>query len=96
MKINGELHYLWRAVDHDGEEREFVVTKTREEAVTLAFIKKAMKRHSQARMITTEGLGSYKAARKDIGNAAKHEIGCWTNIGPRTPTILSDNESARC
>ena len=38
-----------------------------------------MKRHGQAEAITTDGLRSYKAAMKDIGNAAKQEIGRWAN-----------------
>ncbi len=28
VKINGQTHYLWRAVDHEGEALEFLVTKT--------------------------------------------------------------------
>ena len=58
---------------------ESFVTKTRDKAAALAFIKKAMKRHGHARIITTDGLRSYKAAMKDIGNAAKQEIGRWAN-----------------
>ena len=30
VKINGEMHYLWRAVDHEGEVLESYVTKTRD------------------------------------------------------------------
>ena len=32
VKINGETHYLWRAVDHEGEVLEAVVTKRRDKA----------------------------------------------------------------
>src|SRR5665647_487172 len=32
VKINGEMHYLWRAVDHEGEVLESYVTKTRDKA----------------------------------------------------------------
>ena len=45
MKINGEMHYLWRAVDQEGEVLESYVTKTREKAAALKFMKKALKRH---------------------------------------------------
>ena len=58
MKINGEMHYLWRAVDHEGEVLESYVTKTRDKAAALAFIKKALKRHGLAEAITTDGLRS--------------------------------------
>ena len=97
VKIDGELHYLWRAVDQEGEVLESFVTKTRDKAAALTFIKKAMKRHGKARIITTDGLRSYKAAMKDIGNAAKQEI--WSlgqTIGRKTHISPSDDESAPC
>ena len=84
VKINGEMHYLWRAVDHEGEVLESYVTKTRDKAAALAFIKKALKRHGSAKAITTDGLRSYGAAMKEIGNAEKREVGRWANIRART------------
>src|ERR1700756_3811366 len=74
VKINGEMHYLWRAADHEGEVLESFVTKTRDKAAALTFIKKAMKRHGSAQAITTDGLRSYKAAMTEIGNAEKQEV----------------------
>ena len=47
VKINGEMRYLWRAVDHEGEVLESFVTKERDKAAALKFIKKAMKRHGR-------------------------------------------------
>ena len=44
MKINGEMHYLWRAVDHEGEVLESVASKTRDKPAALKFMKKLMKR----------------------------------------------------
>ena len=79
VKINGEMHYLWRAVDHEGEVLESYVTKTRDKAAALKFMKKALKRHGSPKSITTDGLRSYKAAMKEIGNAGKQEIGRWAN-----------------
>ena len=40
VKINGEHHYLWRAVDHDGEVLESFVTKTRDKKAALKFLRK--------------------------------------------------------
>jgi putative transposase len=79
VKINGEMHYLWRAVDHEGEVLESFVSKTRDKAAALKFIKKALKRHGSPKAITTDGLRSYKAAMNEIGNAEKQEIGRWAN-----------------
>ncbi len=79
VKINGEMHYLWRAVDHEGEVLECFVTKERDKAAALKFIKKALKRHGSPKAIMTDGLRSYRAAMKEIGNADKQEIGRWAN-----------------
>ncbi|MEY8099621.1 IS6 family transposase [Falsihalocynthiibacter sp. S25ZX9] len=79
VKINGELHYLWRAVDHEGEVLESYVTKRRDHKAALKFLKKAMKRHGRAEVLVTDKLRSYGAAMKVIGNAAKQETGRWKN-----------------
>ena len=75
VKINGEMHYLWRAVDHEGEVLESFVTKTRDKAAALKFIRKAMKRHGNPRAIVTDRLRSYGAAMKEIGNADRQQTG---------------------
>jgi len=79
VKINGETHYLWRAVDHEGEILESYVTKTRDKAAALRFLKKALKRHGRVEKVVTDGLSSYPAAMKDIGNAARREVGRHLN-----------------
>ena len=79
MKINGEMHYLWRAVDHEGEVLESYVTKSRDKKAALAFMKKALKRHGSPEAITTDGLRSYKAAMTELGNEAKQEVGRYAN-----------------
>ncbi len=68
VKINGERHYLWRAVDHEGEILESYVTRKRDKSAALKFLKKALKRHGQAETIVTDGLKSYPAAMRNIGN----------------------------
>ena len=75
VKINGEMHYLWRAVDHEGEVLESFVTKERDKAAALKFIKKAMKRHGRPEAIVTDRLRSYGAAMKEIGNSERQETG---------------------
>jgi putative transposase len=79
VKINGEMRYLWRAVDHEGEVLESFVTKERDKAAALKFIKKAMKRHGRPRAIVTDGLRSYGAALKEISAVDLQEIGRWLN-----------------
>jgi putative transposase len=79
VKLNGEMVYLWRAVDHEGEVLESYVTKTRDKGAALNFMKKALKRHGSPEAITTDGLRSYRAAMKELGNEEKQEIGRWAN-----------------
>ena len=79
MKINGRIHYLWRAVDHEGEVLESFVTKRRHRKAALKFLRKAMKRHGRPEVVVTDLLGSYPAAMKIIGNAKRQETGRWLN-----------------
>jgi len=79
VKINGETHYLWRTVDHEGEVLESFVTKTRDNAEALRFMKKALNRHGSPESITTDGLRSCRAAMTELGCEAKQEIGRWAN-----------------
>jgi len=79
VKINGETHYLWRAIDHEGEVLEVFATKHRDRKAALQFLKRAMKRYVQPKVIVTVRLKSYRAAVKEIGNAADQEYGRWLN-----------------
>ena len=79
VKINGEIHYLWRAVDQEGEILESYVTKKRDKKAALRFMRKAMKRHGPIEKIVTDGLKSYPAAMRDLGNVERQEMGRWKN-----------------
>jgi putative transposase len=79
VKINGETHYLWRAVDHEGEVLESYVTKRRNRKAALKFLRKSMKRYGNPEFIVTDKLRSYGAAMKVIGNASRQETGRWQN-----------------
>lgn len=79
VKINGETHYLWRAVDHEGEVLESFVTKRRDKKVALKFLKKAMKKHGRSNALVTDKLRSYGAALREIGAGDRQETGRWLN-----------------
>ena len=79
VKINGEMHYLWRAVDHEGEVLEVLATKNRDKAAALKLMKRLMKRYGKPQAVVTDGLRSYAAAMKEIGNDQRQEIGRWLN-----------------
>jgi len=79
VKINGETHYLWRAVDHEGEVLESFVTKKRDKSAALRFFKKTLKWHGSPVEVVTDGVRSYTAALDDLGIEDRREMGRWKN-----------------
>ncbi len=79
VKINGVKHYLWRAVDHEGEVLESFVTKRRDKKAALKFLRKSLQRHGPPETIVTDRLASYGAALKALGAINKRETGRWLN-----------------
>lgn len=79
VKVNGEMVYLWRAVDHEGEILESFLTRKRDKSAALRFMKKALKRHGQPEVVVTDGLRSYPAAMRELGNLERREMGRYLN-----------------
>ena len=79
VRINGETHYLWRAVDHEGEVLEVFATKRRDRKAALSFLKRTMKCYGRPRAIVTDRLRSYGAAMKDMGIEVRQVCGRWLN-----------------
>jgi putative transposase len=67
VKVNGKLRYLWRAVDHEGEVLEAVVTSKRNKAAALKLLKRIMKKYGRPGTIVTDGLRAYSAAMREVG-----------------------------
>jgi putative transposase len=61
VKINGEMHYLWRAVDHEGEVLESCATKARDKAAALKF----MKRYNRPNVVVADALRSCGRHERD-------------------------------
>jgi len=79
VKINGETHYLWRAVEHEGEVRESYVTTRWDRKAAWEFLRKLMREHCQADEFVTEKLKSYGAAFRDLNASQKQRTGRWEN-----------------
>ena len=75
VKVNGKLCYLWRAIDHEGQVLEAVVTTKRDKAAALKLLKRVMKKYGRPRIIVTDRLRAYSAAMVEIGVADRHEVG---------------------
>ncbi|MEQ8403402.1 MAG: IS6 family transposase [Silicimonas sp.] len=81
VKVNGETLYLWRAVDHEGEVLDAVVTTTRDRKAALKLLRKLMRRYGKPECIVTDKLKSYGAAMRELGiDESRHETsGRWIN-----------------
>jgi putative transposase len=96
VKINGELCYLWRAVDHESEVLETVATAKRDEAAALKFLKRIMKKYGRPENVVIDGLCSYPAAMREIGNADRRRLGAASTIGRRIRISRFDDENGPC
>jgi putative transposase len=68
VTINGERHFLWRAVDQDGFVLEVLVQKRRNTRAAIRFIRKLLSGQGAVpRVMVTDKLGSYAAANRAIG-----------------------------
>ena len=96
VKVNGKLCYLWRAVDHEGEVLELVVTAKRDKAAAVKFLKRVMKKYGRPRKIVTDGLRAYSAAMREVGNPDRRRSAAGSTIVPRIRINRFDDESAPC
>ncbi len=66
LKIDGQRHYLWRAVDQDGNILDILVQRRRNKAAKKFFHKLLKRCHYVPRVLIRDKLGSYEAAHKDV------------------------------
>ncbi len=73
LKINGKTHYLWRAVDQDGTILDILVQSRRNKAAAKKFFRKLLKGCQYVpRVMITDKLGSYEAAKKEVMPSVEH------------------------
>lgn len=78
--------FLWRAVDDEGEVLGILVQKWRHNAAAVKLMRKLLKKQGFApKVIVTDKLRSYGAARAEIGLSARHEQGLRRNIERELP-----------
>ena len=73
LKINGQLHYLWRAVDQDGDVLDILVQSRRNKEAAKKFFRKLLKRLRYIpRALITDKLKSYRAAKAELMPSVEH------------------------
>jgi putative transposase len=67
VKINGAQHYLWRAVDQDGEVVDVYLQAKRDGPAAKRFFKRLLRSHrGEPRKIVTDKLRSYGVAHREL------------------------------
>jgi transposase-like protein len=80
ISIQGRRMYLWRAVDSEGEVLDLLVQTKRDTKAALRLMRKLLKKQGFAPvLLVTDKLGSYGAARRELGLTARHEQGLRKN-----------------
>ena len=80
-----QTHYLWRAMDNEGEVLESFVAKSRDRKAVLKFLKKSMRRYGRPDALVTDRFRSCGAALKNLGRGDDREMGCWVQSGGNSP-----------
>ena len=74
LKINGRIHYLWRAVDQDGDVLDILVQSNRDKKTAKKFFRKLLKGlHHVPSLIVTDKLRSYGAAKAAVLPENSHQ-----------------------
>ena len=80
IRIRGKLHYLWRAVDQDGEVLDILVQSRRNAKAAKRFFKKLLKGLQYVpRVLVTDKLKSYGVAKREILPGVEHRQSRYLN-----------------
>ena len=80
VKINGKQHYLWRAVDQDGEVVDVLLQARRDGAAAKRFFKRLLRSHGdEPRKIVTDKLRSYGVAHRELMPGVIHDNSQYAN-----------------
>ena len=80
VKINGKPHYLWRAVDQDGEVVDVYLQAKRDGATAKRFFRRLLRSHgSEPRKIVTDKLRSYGVAHRELMPETNHSTEQYEN-----------------
>jgi transposase-like protein len=78
--IGGKQFWLWRAVDDEGEVLDLLVQRRRDKRAAAKLMRKLLKKQGFApKVLVTDKLRSYGAAKAEIGLSARHEQGLRKN-----------------
>jgi putative transposase len=80
IRINGTIHYLWRAVDQHGNVLDILVQPRRNAVAAKKFFRKLLKGLQYVpRVIVTDGLSSYQVAHRELIASVQHRRSKYLN-----------------
>ena len=80
IKMGGKQHYLWRAIDQDGEVVDVFLQKRRDSNAAKRFFKRLLKSHQgEPRKLVTDKLGSYRVAHRELSPESIHDTSQYAN-----------------
>ena len=86
LRMGGELHYLWRAVDQDGDVIDILLQRRRNARAAKRFFNKALKgQGAEPTLLVTDKLRSYPAAAQQVLPSATHLTSCYANKRAELP-----------
>jgi putative transposase len=73
VKISGVKHWLWRAVDQDGRVLDILVQSRRDTRAAKRLLRKLLKKQARPpRVMVTDKLASYAAAKREVMPGVEH------------------------
>jgi len=91
IMIRDERHYLWRAVDQDGDVLDILVTRHGDRRAAKRFFRRVLKHQGQPPLaLVTDKLRSYPAAHRDVFPSATHRTGL------KSLTSTPGNRNGKC
>jgi putative transposase len=95
LRINGEQHYLWRAVDQDGMVLDILVQERRNATAAKRFFKRLLAGLKyKPRRIITDGLRSYGTVHREVLPEVKHRTSRYLNNRAENSQLLCSSETS--
>jgi putative transposase len=96
VTIRVERHYLWRAVDQDGDVLDSLVTRHRDKRAAKRFFRKVLKHQERPPLqLITDRLRTYPAAHREVFPSVTHQTGQyveqWIDLAKEQSKMIPDS-----
>ena len=97
ITIHGERHYLWRAVDQDGDVLDILVTSHRDKRAAKRFFRKVLKHHgSPPRQLVTDSFEAIRRPTEKSSQPSPIEPASTRTTELKFPSNTPESRNAKC